>query len=82
MILGVQELTKVSKEIVACELNPMEVYLFAALVLLVPVAYFFFRDSVKIKVKHSEAPKHAAHNHETPHHGSHEAPKHEDHAKN
>lgn len=55
MILGVQELTKVSKEIVARELNPMEVYLSAALI------YFILTTIVSSIAKKWEGGCHESH---------------------
>ncbi len=54
MILGVQELTKVSKEIVARELNPMEIYLMAALV------YFALTTAVSTISKKLEGGSHGS----------------------
>lgn len=55
MILGVQELTKMSKEIVARELNPMEIYLSAALI------YFVITTAITAVSKKWEGGFHVSH---------------------
>lgn len=55
MILGVPELTKVSKDIVARELNPMQIYLMTALI------YFLMTSILSWISKKIEGKKHVTH---------------------